>query len=496
MGGEIPKDDWENIIWIDENIENRENKEYSKLLEESRLLKKKCTKVEEAIEELKKISFKEVKIIIAGILYQKFVESFKQNIKDMKVAPKIIVFTMNKENFLTYNREYYENADNKFYTFGGIKTRIEEIVDFLKNKTEPEKLEQKEEEQLTFEPIDTKEKLLLPLFFKSLIENKKEDSDKYNALLYKTFIEENERKNEYKDCNEVEKLLNILRSKKGIPAEILSKYYAKLYTANFNLYKDIGRELRQNKREKHLPFIKTLYEGIKLKSLKLYEDDIELYRGSVITNNELNDIRKYLNNPLPNLPGVIAFSKSFQSFSKEREKAERFLKKANPKDDESRVLYILQTDKNCGYNLSTHCDIHELSFYPTEEEVLFLPFSCFEIKNNIEEKELGEKKYFQITLLYLGKYMKEIEIDKKKKLFLDESILPESKFKKQLFEFGLITKKEKLTVSDLNEAQETYENIVNDNNFIIGEINITPNNINKEIQIINSFENVKKNLKT
>ena len=99
MGGEIPKDDWENIIWIDENIENRENQGYSELLEKSQLLKNKCTKIEEAIEILKKISFKEVKIIIAGRLYQNFVESFKQNIKDMKVAPKIIYLRWNRHNF-------------------------------------------------------------------------------------------------------------------------------------------------------------------------------------------------------------------------------------------------------------------------------------------------------------------------------------------------------------------------------------------------------------
>ena len=126
MGGEIPKDDWENIIWIDENIENRENQGYSELLEKSQLLKNKCTKIEEAIEILKKISFEEVKIIIAGRLYQNFIESFKQNIKDMKVAPKIIVFTMDKKSFLDYNPTY-NNDDNKFYTFGGIATTFEEV---------------------------------------------------------------------------------------------------------------------------------------------------------------------------------------------------------------------------------------------------------------------------------------------------------------------------------------------------------------------------------
>ena len=59
----------------------------------------------------------------------------------------------------------------------------------------------------------------------------------------------------------------------------------------------------------------------------------------------------------------------------------------------------------------------------------------------------------------------------------EENKIPESEFKKQLCEFGLI-KEEKIK-----------------NNIIIGEINISSNDINKDIQIINSFENYKRNNK-
>ena len=73
----------------------------------------------------------------------------------------------------------------------------------------------------------------------------------------------------------------------------------------------------------------------------------------------------------------------------------------------SKVLFILEKDDNIGYNLSTHCDIEKISFYPNEKEVLFFPFSPFEIKS-IKEIYIRNEKIYKIELLYLVKYLKEI----------------------------------------------------------------------------------------
>ena len=420
MGGEIPKDDWENIIWIDENIENRENQGYSELLEKSQLLKNKCTEIEEAIEILKQISFKEVKIIIAGRLYQNFVESFKQNIKDMKVAPKIIVFTMNKESFLDYNPTY-NNDDNKFYTFGGIATTFEEVKSFLQNKTEPEKNNEFEEDRLSFDYIDSKEKLTLPLSFKALIEQtKQENINNYNLSLYKEY---------YNKINKekAKKLLEMISSKSNIPTEILSKAYVRLYTAETKFYYDLNENLTKNKKEKYLTYIKTIYEGIKLKSLEPYKEIGYLYRGSKISNKELKIMDDYLQKAKqPGLPGAIVFSKSFLSFTIEKKVADSFFKRGEDeeirKKNLSRVMYIIK-EKNNEYNLSTNCDIEKISMIPKEKEILFLPFSCFEIK---EKKQITNG--YEITLSYLGKYLKEIKDDPN--LYLDSKLLPDSEFKK------------------------------------------------------------------
>ena len=458
-------------IWIDENIDNEENVQHLKELESIGLLNFRLFKeTDKAINHMKYIEFQETKVIISGKLYSEFVKKFKENIINMCVAPKIIIFTKNKEKFIENNKEYQNNS-NLFYKFGGIATTFDEIKKFLKDEIVPQKMKKTEDIQLTFEYIDCLEKLALPIFFKSLIDNTSNSKmEEYTNLLYNTYS---------KDNDELKKLLDSIISMKNIPIELLSKYYARLYTIDSNFYKDINKDLGLNKIEKYLSFIKTLYEGVKLKSLSLASNNI-LYRGSKISNEEVIKIKSYLDKKNKDLPGSIVFSKSFLSFSKEREIAEGFLSYENKNKNLSKVLYILEKDDNIGYNLSTHGDIEKISFFPNEKEVLFFPFSSFEIKD-IKEIKIGKEKRYEIKLLYLGKYLKEIENN----IINEENKIPESEFKKQLCEFGLIRKEkiEDINTKILYKEYKKYEKDIEENNIIIGEINISSNDINEDIQI-------------
>ena len=469
-------------IWIDPNIDGEQNSDYSNQLEKNNLLNNKFNNVDDAINDLKNIKFKETKIIISGKLYLEFVKKLKENLKDMFIAPKIIVFTSNEDLFLKYNQEY-KNENNKFYTFGGITTDFSEVEKFLKNKNEPKKFDKYEnnfEPQLTFEYIDKKEKLILPLYFKALIDNvAKIDVDEYNSFLHE----------KYSKCENPDaiKILDIMKNNKNIPIEILSKFYARLYTAETNFYPEINKDLGTNKIERHLTYIKTLYEGVKLKALPLANKK-ELYRGSKISKDEINKLINYKVKKFDNLPKAIVFSKSLLSFTKDKITAENFMKMGKLNNNLFRVFFILKKDDNIGYNLSTHCDIEDISFHSYEQEVLFLPFSSFAI----EEVKPIDKETYEIQLLYLGRYLKEIKDDKS--LFMDESILPESEFKNQLTEFGLI-KKEKIENTNNKTLQNEFKKLekeIEEKNAIIGEINISSNDKNKDIQIINSFENMKR----
>ena len=294
-----------------------------------------------------------------------------------------------------------------------------------------------------------------------------------------------------KEKKELKELLGSIISMSNIPIEILSRYYSRLYTADSSFHRNINKDLGLNKKDKYLSFIKILYEGVKLKSLPLSNNNI-LYRGSKISNEEINTIKNYLENKIEGLPSSIVFSKSFLSFSKDKNIAEKFLKDENKNKNISKVLFILEKDDNIGYNLSTHGDIEKISFYPNEKEVLFFPFSSFEIKN-IKEINIKNEKIYEIKLLYLGKYLKDIENDNN--LINNNILIPNTEFKKQIEEFGLIKKDNNQTIKKIYNNYKKYEyeiNNTNSTNIIIGEINIGPDDINKDIQIINSFENYKR----
>ena len=441
------KEKMSNVIWIDPNIDNEENTKYIKELQDINCFNIRYFKnVMDAITLIKSIRFIETNIIISGSLYTEFVEKFKENITNIFIIPKIIIFTLNKEKFL----ENYQNINsNSFFNLGGIQTSFKKIKEFLFTPVNKKDIE--EENQLTFEYIDCKEKLVLPLFYKTLIDlTPKDNVEKYTEYLY----------NKYSTNEEINNLLKSILNIPDIPLELLSKYYTRLYTIQSQFYYDINKELRENKKDNYLSFIKILYEGIKLKSLPLASNNI-LYRGSKISNNEINLIKKYLKEKLKDLPGAIVFSKSFLSFTKDKNIANGFLNLKNNNNNLSKVLYIIQKDDKMDYSLSTHSDIEDISFYGYEKEVLFFPFSSFEIKD-IKESIYNNEKIYEIKLLYLGKYLKEVEN-------LDTNI-PDSKFKTEI--------KRLIPENKMTNAKEIIDNFKEQKRIIYNEIDINSNEIN------------------
>ena len=509
-----------NVVWIDANVDNKENTLYRKELEEFEFLKLKCFKnTKEAIDYLKEIQFQETKVITSGRLYIEFLKSFMENLSEINVIPKIIIFTGRKGLFIEYNQQYKEYIEHPYYDYGGIKINFLEIKDFLKNSDIANKSNDEEDNDvqfnvnyfdniikfekykdiekkliksieddkwMTFEYIDSVAKLALPLFYKTLLETEESDKyDKYTNLIFEKYS---------KESKLIKDLFSQIKSLKNIPIELLSKYYIRAYTIESNFYKNINQDLGFNKKGNHLIFIKILYEGIKLKSFPLASNNV-LYRGSKIGVDEINKIKYYLENKIKNLPASIVFSRSFLSFSKEKKIAECFLGGQNNNKNLAKVLYIVEHDNNIDHSLATHGDIEKISFFPSEKEVLFFPFSCFEIKD-IKKVMVNGENIFEIQLLYLGKYLKEIEKDNNIKEKGD--LIPDSEFKKQIIEYGLIKhekikeyntktlfKEYKKYKDDINNRKKFNDINKSSNNYIICEFNIDDETVNKEIRIIN-----------
>ena len=463
-----------NIIWIDTNIDNEENILYLKELELIGNFKINCFKlVEKAIEIIKTINFEQTFIIICGKLYKDFIEKFKENLKDIYVIPKIIIFTRNKEKLLNYNKEI--NYNHPYYNLGGIKTSFDEVKNFilnsgeinsilLKEEDEPQGvnsilLKKEDEPQLIFEYIDCKEKLILPMLYKSLIDCIPiEKVENFTKFLYNKYS---------KNSKLLEILLNYIYSIPGIPIELLCKFYIRIYTSESNFYIDLNRDLREGKKDMYLPYIKVLYEGIKLQSLYIASNNI-LFRGSRIAKKEIKIIKDYLDKRNTNLPNIIVFSKSFLSFTKDKKIAENFIFSTENKSSElCKVLFILEKNEDIDYSLSTHADIEKISFYPLEKEVLFFPFSSFEIKE-IKQKNINKEIMYEIKILYLGKYLKEFINNG---VFVEnEKLIPNSEFKNEIIKFGLIKQDNIKNVKQIyqkyeNHKKEIENNIKNNNKY-------------------------------
>jgi len=475
-----------NVIWISSRENNDIVKEYLKELESSKYYKINLyNSIEESLNKIKNIRFEETIIVVDGNIYIKFIEIFQKNINNIYIIPKIIIFTENKDEFINKNKEYEKIINHPFYNSGGIKTDINEINQFILNPICKKKLiiNREDDKLLSFEYIDCKEKLLLPIFYKTLIEISPNDNiEQFTKLLCNKY---------YNKSNDLDTILNSLKSVSDIPIELLSKYYTRIYTdQDSKFYSDINKDLRENKKDNYISYIKVLYEGVKLKSLPLSKDKI-LYRGSLLLNKEIEKIKKYLNNKIENLPGAIIFSKSFLSFSKDEKVAKYFLNLNENKNKEfSKVLFILEKDENIDNSLSTHADIEELSYFD-EKEVLFFPFSSFEIKN-INEKIDNNEKVYEIKLLYLGKYIKDIKKDINEK---GNIIIPNTEFKKEIIKLGLIKpeiiNKRNNTKKLIEKYEEYKEEIINNKNENNNVGDIIKKIERNEIRKINNINNRK-----
>ena len=395
-----------NIIWIDENSDGDEISGYVSELNYSGFKKIKCFKtINESLEHLKSIQFKETFIIVSGRLFFPFINEFKANLNQINVIPKIIIFCANIVSFIQNNQQYLIN--NRFYYMGGIYKDFGEIKNLIINqsKTEKEMLPKREDEiDLIFEYIDRKEKLALPLLYKTLIEVTSNDKiEEFTKYLYYY----------YQSDKNIQQLLKPIVSMPNIPNELLSKYYSRIYTLDSKFHSDLNEDLRKkhNRDNKYLPFIKLLYEGVKLQSLPLSTEKV-LYRGAKIPQKEIEDIiafqknkkdKKDVININDNFSTGIVFSKTFMSFSKDLSVAESFLANnscVNDKIELKKVLFILLKEDDIDIDLTTHADLEQLSFFPGEREVLFFPFSSFEV-NSIILDETNNR--YVINLSYLGK---------------------------------------------------------------------------------------------
>ena len=403
------------VIWFDEQINNEENKNFFNQVKPFFHKCEKYERLEEGFNNFYHINneddFKIIIVIVSGKLFGRYIKKIKNNINKIINIPYTYIFTSenyrkvlmklvpDKEHILSYDTMIALN--NSFYNPGGIyddfdillkemKKLNEKIVSKVKiNRIRQDKINY--EGILTFEYLENEEDLLAPALYKDIITNEKitkEDCKNFHKFIL-TYNEE--------QLNSLIKNLDLFEY---IPFEILSKYWARCYTIESDFYKVLNNHLMKSKLSyNYKTFIKMLYTGVEINSLKSYSGKY-LYRGSSINKKEIQRIKKYKNNG--ELSNVVVFSKAFLSFTENKDKAESFC--GTWDDTKIGSLYILE---NNNINLhESNADIQNYSVFPEEKEILFFPGSSFIITNIDDNRD----DIVIIKLKYNGKFKEKYSV--------------------------------------------------------------------------------------
>ena len=142
-----------------------------------------------------------------------------------------------------------------------------------------------------------------------------------------------------------------------------------------------GDPLKVNKYLEIISGINSTFEDEKLKCLKSYEG--KLFRATKMEEKQIEE---------KIITGKVLTNLSFWSASKNRKVAENFLA-----GKEKNILFLIETK---GKNIDI--DYEQISKMENEEEVLFLPYSKFLIKNK-EKKLFKNKEIYEVELEGLDK---------------------------------------------------------------------------------------------
>ena len=470
------------ILWVfpdDDHVE--ENKNYQNQIDEiPSFTLNSFINIDESISFLKNIKFEKTIIIVSGSYSERLFNEIGKIINELNVIPEIIIFTSSKryklikENIFNLDKYNLFNNNLVFSFFEPVLKQLkrERNINYSYYQDNNEgNLLQKDECHFTFEYIQESKQLIFPLYlFDYYLDPPNQNQiEEFNKLLLSN----------YGDVSELKELIEQLLLNIKIPFQILIKYWLRAYTMETNFYKTMNKELRERSSNRYDILIKVLYHGLNQKYITPFIEN-NLYRGSSITKKELQYIIKSLNQKQKNLPGCICYNKSFLSTSISEEVAKEFMKK---NENREKVLYIIKAEDTLNNDNISNADIQNLSVIEREKEILFFPFSHFEITN---VNYINNDDYYELNLVYLGKYKNQIKKNQK---------IPKTKFVEDVLKTSIMDKIE-IEKESAKFEFDLKEFIPLDikKGYIIATYKITREDLDKKIQILNSSSINKKEI--
>ena len=446
-----------NLIWLDSNVNNSENTIYQNLIKKVSQIKfYTFTEINKCIQKLIKINYEKTFVLVSGTLSKKFFTEIEKIKNQLKVMPIIMIFTskgfyVRKQIILFHDKCNFFNPKSIFETFTPIKEALKGQYYVPKKVGSVSHLNIKN--SFSFEYIRSSNQLILPLYFLDFlnIPNRREILD-FNCFLL----------DKYNNVPKLKKILNQLLLPIPIPNEILIKYYLNVLAICPQFLEEMNFCLEQQFCFDYDIFMKVLYIGFLNNNIKSYKQ--KLYKATTIKKDQLNYIFNSLNYRNSNLPSCICYNKSFLFLSKS---GNMFKNKANI--NEECVLFEVEIGNNIKEENIFNIDIDK-------NKVLIFPFSSFEI-TNIEIINRGQSKYYHINLVYLGKY---------KNIIYNTEIIPETYFVQDILKTDLLDKFEMSKIPyKFNFNLEKYIPLEAKENYIIAVYDITKNDIDKNITILN-----------
>ncbi len=186
-----------------------------------------------------------------------------------------------------------------------------------------------------------------------------------------------------------------------IPEPILSKFFARAYTLESPFYGIMNQNLMKRNYKFYSTYIKLLYKGIINKSYPPITN-CTLYRGTKLEEFEINFLKNILKDKKMKKPVPIIYCTSFLSFSTSYEISENLSSRRiiEPKPIKSKPIKIIGSlinnnsqsnnneviiklnplrEENINNVITSNGFLKKISFYHNEDEVLFFPFSSFEL---------------------------------------------------------------------------------------------------------------------
>ena len=287
------------IIWIDENYNNKENDFYYKLLSSNKkLIIYRFNNVNSAFKFIcfkEEFKFKEIFIIVSGSLFPIYYKEFKSIIKDIIFLPICCIFTsFNKEREIRLHKIKIKGVNDPFYNKEGVKKNFIDCIQAFEKYTlfYNSKLSKDFDDNIlgsyegcfTFEQIFSRNQLVFPFLFNEIMEGENNIISHIDIISINNYIQNNF------IHKKIQKYLIPMIYIEKLPIEILSKFFVRIYTEEILFYYSLNQSLMRKENTYDI-FVKVLYKGLSLGSLHNSDEDI-LYRGSKMTKNEIDNIRK------------------------------------------------------------------------------------------------------------------------------------------------------------------------------------------------------------